>query len=162
MNNFNTNDNNIINIQKKNLLELENENNLLKNEILSYQDKLKSKDLINSEVQSLFKIMQEKFNQFTNKIDSLKKENELLLLKNKQYEEQLIKFNKQKADAASTLKSAKLSPNASSAISRIFPWSATSVRPVSAPEAIPTTSCPSKRAGTMTQVSKESYPVITA
>ncbi len=67
--------------------------------------------MINSEVQSLLEIMQEKFVQFSQKNESLKKENELLLLKIKQYEEQFNKFNKQKANAASTLKNAILYEN---------------------------------------------------
>ena len=83
--------------KNKNLIELENENNLLKTELLKLKDNLDAKDAIIGEFNALTEKSTEKFRQLEEKNDSLKKTNDNLLSQISDYENQ-VKLLKLKND----------------------------------------------------------------
>ena len=79
------------NLANQTMKELENENNLLRTEILKNKEKIQSKEGLNDEFQKLFSVFKQRFEQFEEKNNSLQKYiNELeqkLALKEKEIQE---------------------------------------------------------------------------
>ena len=101
----------IMNLQKnvdmknKNILELENELNLYKIELVSMREKLASKDNLISQYESTVTISKDKINQLSQAAEKLKNENEILSSKNNDLEAEIKSLqmgqNESKAKAPS-------------------------------------------------------------
>ena len=72
-------------MQNQTMMELENENNLLKTEILKNQEMIQSKDGLNSEFKNLYSIFKQRFEQLDENNNSMQKY--ILELQKKIYED---------------------------------------------------------------------------
>ncbi|MCQ2817266.1 MAG: hypothetical protein MJ252_08380 [archaeon] len=86
-----------VDIKNKNIMELENEINLYKIQLVSMREKLASKDNLISQYQSTIQVSKEKINQLTQLAEKLKNENESLMNKNSDLETELKAFKSEES-----------------------------------------------------------------